>query len=231
MCVYRSAVQPEISTVGYPALMDSTGTPIRVTDADRDAVISRLRQAVGAGLLELEEFSERVDQALIATDQNALALVTHDLLPAVAPAAIEPTHTRRATSWILGVMGGGDRRGRWTVAERLRVFNVMGGADLDLREASISAKVTTITVVSIMGGSTIRVPDGIEVDLSGIALMGANKLRLSGQQPPKGSPVLVVRAYSIMGGTDVRGERLRRRDQRREQSRENRRENRRHSRG
>jgi hypothetical protein len=194
--------------------MDSTGSPLRVTDAERDAVIGRLREAVGAGLLELEEFSERVDQALIATDQNALALVTRDLLPSAAP-AVDHHPDRRATSWILGLMGGGDRQGRWTVAEHLRVFNVMGGADLDLREASISAKVTRITVFSVMGGSTIKVPDGIEVDLSGIALMGANNLRLTGPQPPKGSPVLIVRAYSIMGGTDIRGERLRRRDQRR----------------
>ncbi len=194
--------------------MDSTRSPTRVTDVERDAVIGRLRQAVGAGLLELEEFSDRVDQALIATDQTALALVTRDLVPPV-PATVEHHPERRATSWILGLMGGGDRQGRWTVAEHLLVFNVMGGADLDLREASISAKITRITVISIMGGSTIKVPDGIEVDLSGIALMGANNLRLTGPQPPKGSPVLIVRAYSIMGGTDVRGERLRRRDQRR----------------
>ena len=42
------------------------------------------------------------------------------------------------TSFLLGVLGGGDRSGRWRVAERLTVLNVLRGADLDLREAKLA---------------------------------------------------------------------------------------------
>src|ERR687895_232262 len=53
--------------------------------------------------------------------------------------------------------------------------------------------------------SKIVVPDGVHVDLGGFAFMGGNSLRLEGAPtPPPGAPVVRVRAYSIMGGTDVR---------------------------
>ena len=101
-------------------------------------------------------------------------------------------------------MGSGDRKGRWRIASRCTVVNVMGGADLDLRDALIDSAETVITVFSLMGGSDIVVPDGVEVELGGFALMGANDLELEGPRPQPGAPVVRVRAFSLMGGTDVK---------------------------
>jgi hypothetical protein len=100
-------------------------------------------------------------------------------------------------------MGGTDRKGRWRIAARSTVINVMGGSDLDLREALIDANETVITVVSVMGGSDIIVPEGVEVDLSGFAIMGGNDLKVDGSRPRPGAPVVRIRAFSLMGGTDV----------------------------
>jgi Domain of unknown function (DUF1707)/Cell wall-active antibiotics response 4TMS YvqF len=184
---------------------------VRATDADRDRVVARLCEAVGTGHLELEEFSDRVDLALAAETNGALEVVTRDLpRPQSAGAAAVPEQ-RRSSAWILGIMGSGDRKGRWRVAERLWVFNLMGGADLDLRSAVISAPVTRITVCSLMGGSTIRVPDGIAVELSGFAIMGSNDLRIAEHAATGESPVVLVRAFSIMGGTSVKSDRRSRR--------------------
>jgi hypothetical protein len=55
-----------------------------------------------------------------------------------------------------------------------------------------------------MGGSDIVVPEGVAVDLGGFAVMGGNDLRVSGPRPRPGAPVVRVRAYSVMGGTDVK---------------------------
>jgi Cell wall-active antibiotics response 4TMS YvqF len=102
-------------------------------------------------------------------------------------------------------MGGGDHAGRWRIASRCTVVNVMGGADLDLTGAVVEGPETEIQVFSLMGGSEIVVPDGVHVELSGFAFMGANGLRLEdAPSPPPGAPVVRVRAYSIMGGTDVK---------------------------
>ena len=81
-------------------------------------------------------------------------------------------------------MGGTDRKGRWRIASRSTVINVMGGSDLDLRDALIDSNETVITVVSIMGGSDIVVPEGVEVELGGFALMGGNDLKVDGPAAP-----------------------------------------------
>jgi hypothetical protein len=91
----------------------------------------------------------------------------------------------------------------------MTVINVMGGADLDLREAVLETPEVEITVWSLMGGSDVIVPEGVHVELEGFGLLGANHMRLEGPEPPPGAPVVRVRAWSLMGGTDVKTSRRR----------------------
>jgi hypothetical protein len=173
------------------------GPPVRASDAEREGVVRALAAAAGEGRITLEELGERTDRALAAVSRDDLAAVTADL-PAGTPAP-----ARGGTRWVLGIMGGGDHTGRWRVAPRCTVVNVMGGADLDLRQASVEAPETEITVWSLMGGSTIVVPEGVEVDAGGFALLGGNDVRLEGPSPPPGAPRLRIRCWSLLGGSDV----------------------------
>lgn len=173
--------------------------PIRASNAERDRVVSELAGAAAEGRLTLEELATRTEAALTATSRGELEPLTADL-----PAAVPRPGARRAgTRWVLGIMGGGDHSGRWRVAARCVVVNLMGGADLDLRQAEVDGSETEIVVVSIMGGSTITVPEGVVVDAGGFALMGGNDVRVEGPPPPPGAPVVRVRAWSLLGGTDV----------------------------
>lgn len=173
---------------------------VRASDAERNRVVAALRDAAGEGRLTLEELAERLDAALGATTREELERLTADL-PA-ATGAVQPA--ARAHEWVVGIMGGGNRKGRWHVARRTTVVNVMGGADLDLRDALVDGTEIEIVVFSLMGGSDIVVPEGVAVDLGGFAFMGGNDLRISGPRPRPGAPVVRVRAYSVMGGTDVK---------------------------
>jgi hypothetical protein len=184
----------------------------RASDAEREAVVARLRHAAGEGRLTVEELGERIDAAYGATTRAELEPLTADLpdagapdAPAYTPPAVEPA--RSAPPVVLGILGGGGWRGRWRVPERMTVVNVLGGADLDLREATLAAPAVSITVWSVLGGSTITVPEGAQVELDGFALLGGNNLKLSGPAPPPGAPVIRVRAWSLLGGTDVRTKR------------------------
>jgi len=190
----------------------------RASDAEREAVVARLRDAAAEGRLTVEELAQRIDAAYDARTRAELEPLTADLpapapgatpAPVAAPGPAPPART--APKLLLGIMGGGDHKGRWRIASRATVVNVMGGADLDLRDALIDANETVITVVSVMGGSDIIVPEGVEVELGGFALMGGNDLRLEGGRPAPGAPVVRVRAWSLMGGTDVRTPREKRR--------------------
>ncbi len=174
---------------------------IRASDEEREAVVTRLRTAAGEGRLALDELAQRLDRALTAVMRAELEPLTTDLPEQSAPAP----STAKARSWIVGIMGGGDHRGRWRIASRCTVVNLMGGANLDLTDAIVQGSETEIRVFSLMGGSNIIVPGGVHVALTGFALMGGNDLRLQDTPPPpSGAPVVHVRAYSIMGGTDVK---------------------------
>ncbi len=174
---------------------------VRASDAEREAVVARLQTAAGEGRLALEELAERLDRALSAATRAELEVLTADLPEQAAPAV----PAAKARRWVVGIMGGGTQKGRWRIASRCNVVNVMGGADLDLTGAVVEGPETEIQVFSLMGGSDIVVPDGVHVELSGFAFMGGNDLRLDdAPPPPPGAPVVRVRAWSIMGGTDVK---------------------------
>jgi hypothetical protein len=190
----------------------------RASDAEREAVVARLRDAAGEGRLTVEELAERIDATYAARTRAELEPLTADLpapgerapyAPAAAADAAAPAPARPAAAVVLGILGGGDRSGRWRVPARMTVVNVMGGADLDLREAVLETPEVEITVWSLMGGSDVIVPEGVHVELEGFGLLGGNELRLEGPEPPPGAPVVRVRAWSLMGGTDVKTSRRR----------------------
>jgi hypothetical protein len=182
----------------------------RASDAEREAVVARLRDAASEGRLTVEELAERIDAAYAATTRAELEPLTADLpdvpmtTATTSPPASGGLPARATSSLVLGILGGGDRKGRWRVPSRMTVVNVMGGADLDLREAVLDAPEVEITVWSLMGGSDVIVPEGVHVELEGFALLGGNRLCLEGPPPPPGAPVVRVRAWSLMGGTDVK---------------------------
>lgn len=139
---------------------------------------------------------ERSGAAYAALRRGELDALVADL-PAIAPApAASPP------SVVLGIFGGGDKRDRWRVPERLTVVNVFGGSDLSLREAIVTSRQVVITVWSVFGGSDITVPAGVSVAMTGGAVFGGNDMRIDHPAVP-GAPAITVRAFSLFGGTDV----------------------------
>jgi Domain of unknown function (DUF1707) len=61
---------------------------VRVSDADREAIVARLSTATAEGRLTIEEFSERSRYAYAARTWGELSSVLHDLPALVAPPAV-----------------------------------------------------------------------------------------------------------------------------------------------
>ena len=176
------------------------GAPdIRASDAERDEVVQRLSEHAVTGRLTLDELEERIGLAYGATTRSELAKLTVDL-----PATTQrPENRREATRWVVALMGGAEKKGRWRIGDRLTAVAVMGGSDLDLRHAEIDAEDVTIVAVAVMGGMDIYVPDTVEVEVGGFALLGGNGERGSTRAPRPGAPRIRILAYSLMGGIDV----------------------------
>jgi hypothetical protein len=143
---------------------------IRVSDAEREQVAERLRIAAGEGRLTVEELAERIDKAYDARTADELVPLTRDLPAPAAGAEIAPASNsprKPAGKWMLSIMGGGDRRGRWRVGEKLNGIAIMGGGTIDLRDATLEAGEVYINVIAFMGGFEIIVPPGVDVEVSG----------------------------------------------------------------
>lgn len=174
---------------------------VLASDVERERVALLLRDAAGEGRLTLEELAGRLDWAYGARTSGELELVTDDL-PAQRPAAEVDSGT--GTSSVVAVMSGAERSGRWRLGKRCRAIAVMGGCKLDLRGAELTAQDPVIRAVSIMGGIEIVVPEGIAVEVTGLAVMGGKSVRIKGVPPQPGAPRIHVRVFAWMGGVSVR---------------------------
>jgi hypothetical protein len=78
-----------------------------------------------------------------------------------------------------------------------------GDADLDLRQAELEHRVTTITAIVLLGNVDVYVPEGIEVDFGGLGTFGHR--RESGRDVPgvPGTPLVRVRIFSLLGTADL----------------------------
>ena len=101
-------------------------------------------------------------------------------------------------------MSGHSTKGRWRISGKTNAVAVMGGCDMDLRRAEIEGPEVEITAVAFWGGINIIVPEGFDVELQGFSFMGGRELRLRDVPIVRGSPRIVVRGFSIMGGIGVK---------------------------
>jgi hypothetical protein len=179
---------------------------IRASDAEREQVVQRLSEQASLGRLTLAELEERIGLAYDATTRAELTKLTADLPDVAARTTVssEPGLSRRKpTRWVVSMMGGVEKKGRWRIGDQLMTLTVMGGNDIDLRHAEIDSDDVTIIAVAVMGGMSIYVPDTVDVEVGGFAVMGGNGERGSTRPPRPGGPRIRILAYSLMGGIDV----------------------------
>jgi hypothetical protein len=179
----------------------TAGGALRASDADRERVTRLLGEHSADGRLTLDELAERVDAALQARTQAELDALLTDLPATPAPAT---TPARRVSERTVAVMSGAEKTGRWRADGKHTAVAVMGGIELDLRQAEIVGDELEILAVAVMGGIEIIVPEGISVDVSSLPLMGGIETKLPDVPPLPGAPVLRVRAIAFMGGIEIK---------------------------
>lgn len=185
---------------------------LRISDADRHRVAELLREAAGEGRIDIDELDERLEAAYVAKTYGDLVPLTADLpLGAQPPPPLtglrpEPSRSpavRYETS--LAILGGSTRKGVWEIGATHTAFALMGGVDLDLREARFTARETVIHAYAIWAGIDIYVNANTRVVVDGVGIMGAFDQGRDKVKPDLGpdSPLVRVDGFALMAGITV----------------------------
>ena len=107
------------------------------------------------------------------------------------------------TRTAFSILGTINRSGAWDPPEHLRVIQVLGSTNLDFREAELLDGVTEITIFALLGSTRIIVPPELDVDASGVAVLGGfEHVSRRGDNPDV--PVLRIRGISLLGDVKIR---------------------------
>jgi Domain of unknown function (DUF1707)/Cell wall-active antibiotics response 4TMS YvqF len=173
--------------------------PVRVSDAEREQTVVLLREHLLAGRLTPEEFEARAEAALAARVGTDLARIQDDLprLPAQAPGS--PGQAARFTT---GLFGHVVRRGRLRLRGWTAAATAFADVDFDLREAIIDRPETTMVILAVCGNIDVYVPEGVNVDVSGLTLSGHRRDWGNDVTAPD-APTINVRAAGVFGTIDI----------------------------
>lgn len=171
---------------------------VRASDVERERVALVLRDHAVAGRLTLEELSARLEEAYAARTLAELERVTREL-----PDTPSPTIRRRPARLSGVLFGHVERKGRWRVARRSVSLVAWGDLDLDLRHAQIESEAVTLVLLVLFGNADVYVPEGVEVDVGGLTVLGHR--HDWGRDVPgrPDAPLVRVRIFSLFGTADV----------------------------
>jgi hypothetical protein len=172
---------------------------MRASDADRERAVVLLREHAAQGRLTLEEFTERMSAAYLARTNDELEELSRDL--PVTHAAV--ASRRGPTRFVLAFLGSSEREGRLRLRRRVGCLMGLGNIDLDLRQATFDGDVITIFAIGVFGAIDVYVPEGVEVDLHGLAIGGHKGAHGNDPLPVAGTPLVRVFVISIFAGIDV----------------------------
>jgi hypothetical protein len=177
------------------------GPPVvRASDADREAVVSRLQTAVAEGRIDLDEFGQRAHAAYAAVTRAELDLLVADL-PANAPPRVEIVGTRTPEE-VSSVFGDIRLTSRSTPPRR--ASTVFGDIRIDLRGLRTDADRLDLYLSTVFGDIDVIVAEGVDAELQGRTVLGDRKVELAAVQRLAGTPLIVVHAKAVFGDLRLR---------------------------
>ncbi len=179
---------------------------LRVSDAERDAIVARLNDATAEGRLTLEEFSDRVSEALAARTRGDLERLTVDL---PSGSLVRPTPASAVTRRVPPVtaashftpVGSVKRTGHWRLDRDTEIGTIVGSIKVDMRHVEIASSDVTLQLRSVVGSVKVWVPHGVAVEVEGASVVGSRSVEEDVARP--GAPVLRLRVDTVVGSVKV----------------------------
>ena len=111
---------------------------------------------------------------------------------------------------LVAIFSGTERKGVWYPARNMKILAAFGGVDLDFSRALLPPGDTYIDAMCVFGGVDIVVPEGVNLELSGVPIFGGIDNKYGDRRIP-GAPTLHISAFVLFGGIDIKPVKKRRR--------------------
>ena len=183
-----------------------------VGESERNYVTKVLSEAFAADRISVEELDDRLALMYRATTAQQLGQLLADPRDPVRSLAQPGNASRIAQEFAVpargvgaAIMGGIQRGAGWVLPRHFKAIAIMGGIELDLRDARIAPGVSEIEVFTMMGGVEVLVPDGVRVEVVGMAVMGGFSVNSSAASlDDPNAPLIRISGLALMGGVDVK---------------------------
>lgn len=107
---------------------------------------------------------------------------------------------------LVAIADGAELKSRAEGLSRGSAVAVLGGVAIDLRGATLSPDGARLSLLTVMGGVAVRVPDTWHVEMSGLAVAGGHEAKVADPATlPPDAPHLVIDAATYFGGVAVKG--------------------------
>ncbi|HET6499252.1 MAG TPA: DUF1707 domain-containing protein [Amycolatopsis sp.] len=184
---------------------------IRVSDEDREHVVAVLQKAIGRGLIDLDEFTQRTDTALAARTRGELNAVLADLPGLVHreaaahahtfPSAVPPGRRLELTAQYSSISRGGP----WRVPPEVIIRNKYGSTKLDFTEAQVESPIVHIELDAKWGSVEVVIPEHAAIDLNAITDIKYGSVNdKTGSDGRPGTPRLVFSGRLKGGSLTIR---------------------------
>jgi hypothetical protein len=177
-------------------------TSIRSSFAEREATADRLTAAQAEGRISADELFERLHRITDTSTQADLRALVADL-PQTGTVTTAPVAAGSpAPESVVRIIGSYARNGAWSVPSDLSIVTGIGSIDLDMSAAIFTSTVTTLRLVSVLGGVTITVPRGVRVEAGGVQVLGGQDAKGVPEGPSDGR-TLVITGFRLVGGLTI----------------------------
>jgi hypothetical protein len=186
-------------------------------DAAREQAVEVLMEHFSRNVMDMDEFEGLLDSVNRCSTTSELRELLSKLPPLESlksatdlmsapggPPVVVDADRVRPRGFLLSVLSGTTRAGRWIPARKSFALGVLGGISLDFREAVLGAGVTDVNVLAVLGVVEIIVPPEMAVEVDGMAVLGGFEYQTNA--PPRtdpNPPILRVRGLAVLAGVNV----------------------------
>lgn len=172
----------------------------RVLPEHREQTVETLTLHFANDRLTMDEFEHRT-AAVYAARTLADVQATLEGLPDVPAGTLEGTvvldeHPTTASGpqhqQLTVILSNHERRGTLVIPAKLRIKNILGNVELDLRHATFTSAVTEIDISALLGNVEITLPAGVLVESLGHAMLGTFETGAEQQETLSGTSAVVA---------------------------------------